>query len=257
MILDIFFEMINLNNNEIDSFIDKRIKELDAKGSVETVEWDKEGNIYPNWLNLDSTYLPSSYRSMGFKIDKQFIKDFIVLNREYFYNDSFDLKRDIGKIKANMTNEIFIQIMIIFLIGYFGPRYDQEKRHEIYGYGDLNSIGKYLLISEIKDLNISKCAEKSAGLNQLLNFFGIDSSLVVSDANNIGHAYCLVKSGDKYLVADPNINAVASNGKTIYYIFEVNPKESKFVFDPADYGSPNGMKVEYDFPCEKMEQFKP
>jgi hypothetical protein len=144
----------------------------------------------------------------------------------------------------------------MYVINYFGSQYDDKKRKEIYGYGLLNSIGENIDVSSLKGLDVARCIEKSATLNQILNFLDIDSSLVVSEANNVGHAYCLVNTEEKNIVVDPNFYGTDTNGKGIPYIFEIDKQDNSFSFDPSLFGDYDSLKVNYSFPSEKLSGIK-
>ena len=179
------FEILLLEEDKIDYYINARLSELNVDDIYEDVSLSDDGNIYPGWINTNTMYLPSGNRSKGFKIDKQFIKDFIIDTKDKFG------KIPLEKLKERLTEDTIIKWFNMYVIMYFGEKYDERKRKEIYGYGSLNSIGQSLDVSALKGLNVARCIEKASGLNQILNFLNIDSSLVLSEANGIGHAYCL------------------------------------------------------------------
>ncbi len=241
-----FYRILSLDENDIDSYINSCFILLYGMYYPEISLSNDGGEIYQNWINPDTPYLPSGSRSKGFKIDKQFIKDFIIDTKDKFG------KIPIEKLKVKLTEDTIIKWFNMYVQMYFGPLYDESKRKEIYGYGLLNSVGETLNISELKGLNVARCIEKSAALNAILNFLYIKSSLVLSDANGVGHAYCLVNTNDKYYIVDPNFYGKDSNGKGIHYMFEINPHEKYCSFDPSLYGDNESLKVYYEFPCEKM-----
>jgi len=241
------FELLLLEDDKIDYYINARLSELNKSDDYEEITLsDDGGNIYPNWINTNTSYLPSGNRSKGFKIDKQFIKDFIIDTKEKFGKIPMD------KLKERLTEETLINWFNMYVINYFGSQYDEAKRKEIYGYGSLNSVGENIDISSIKGLDVARCIEKSAALNQILNFLDINSSLVVADANNVGHAYCLVNFDEKDYVVDPNFYGADASGKGIPYFFEVNTDNNSFSFDPSLYGDNESLKINYNFPSEKL-----
>lgn len=245
------YEIINLNDNEIDSYINERLSELNSKTAYDEISLsDDSGTIYQNWINTTTPYLPSGNRSKGFVIDQEFIKDFILDIKKNFGHISVD------KLMLKLNEEMLIKWFNMYVINYFGAGYNEDRRKEIYGYGSLNSIGETLNISDLKGLNVSRCIEKSASLNQILNFLGIDSSLVVSLANEVGHAYCLVNINNHYFIVDPNFYGQDENGKGIPYIFEIDPSSNPCSFDPFAYGDQTSPKVDYDFPKAKVSGIK-
>jgi hypothetical protein len=245
------FELLSLDDNKIDFYINSRLSELNIDGYYDEITlYDDGGNIYPNWINTNTTYLPSGNRSKGFKIDAQFIKDFIVDTREKFGKIPTD------KLRQRLSEDKLIQWFNMYVINYFGSQYDEIKRKEIYGYGLLNSIGQNIDISSLKGLNVARCIEKSAALNQILNFLDINSSLVVAEANNVGHAYCLLNTDGKYYVVDPNFYGMDSNGKGIPYIFEMNPYNELCSFDPSLFGDDSSLKINYSFPSHIFSEMR-
>ena len=246
-----FFKILSLDDKEIDTYINNKLNALNTDNNYEEISLsDNGGDIYQNWINTDSTYLPSGMRSKGFKIDFQFIKEFIKDVKEKFS------KIPIDRLRKKLNEDTLIKYFNMYIISYFGGEYNETKRKEIYGYGSLNSIGETLNISNLKGLNVARCIEKSAALNEILNFLGIDSSLVLSDANNVGHAYCLVKTNGKYLIVDPNFYGQDINGKGVLYIFEINPHDKLCSFDPSVFGDNESLKVIYNFPSERISSIR-
>jgi len=248
--MDIIFELITLEEDKIDYYINARLFELNNADSYEEISLSDDGNIYPNWININTTYLPSGIRSKGFKIDKKFIKEFIIDAKDKFG------KIPLEKLKGRLTEYTLIKWFNMYVINYFGSQYDEMKRKEIYGYGSLNSIGESINISELKGLNVARCIEKSAALNQILNFLDINSSLVLSEANSVGHAYCLVNTNGKYLIVDPNFYGTDANGKGIPYIFEIDPHSNFCSFDPSMLGDNESLKINYSFPSQKISRIQ-
>ena len=93
-------------------------------------------------------------------------------------------------------------------------------------------------------------------LNEILNFLEIDSSLVLSEANNIGHAYCLVNTNGKYLIVDPNFYGQDKDGNSVPYIFEIKPHNNLCSFDPSQFGDDESLKVSYNFPSERISSIR-
>lgn len=243
------FIVLNLDEREIDSYINNRLNALNTDYNYEDVSLsNNSGNIYPNWINTNITYLPSGIRSKGFKIDFQFIKDFIKDIKDKFGQIPTDI------LRQKLNESALINWFNLYIINYFGAGYNEIKRKEVYGYGALNSIGKTLNISDLKGLNIARCIEKSSALNEILNFLGINSSLVLSEANGVGHAYCLVNTNNQYFIVDPNFYGKAPYGNGIPYIFEINPYDKVVSFDPSVFGDDEALKINYSFPSEKIHE---
>ncbi len=246
-----FFKILSLDERKIDMYINNKLNTLNIGNNYEEISLsDTGGEIYQNWINTDTAYLPSGMRSKGFKIDFQFIKEFIKDVKEKFG------KIPVDRLVENLNEDKLIKYFNMYIISYFGVEYNETKRKEIYGYGSLNSIGETLNISDLKGLNVARCIEKSAALNEILNFLGIDSSLVLSEANNIGHAYCLVNTEGKHLIVDPNFFAHDMNGKGVPYIFEINPHDKLCTFGPSVFGDNESLKVSYNFPSERISNIK-
>ena len=72
------FQILSLDDKEIDTYINNKLKILDDSNNYEEISLsDDGGDIYQRWINTDTTYLPSGSRSKGFKVDFLFIKEFI------------------------------------------------------------------------------------------------------------------------------------------------------------------------------------
>ena len=243
------FEIVALDDDKIDYYIESRLSELNSVESYEEISLsDDGGNIYPNWININTSYLPSGNRSKGFKIDIQFIKEFIIHIKDNFGKGPLEM------LKKNLTEDILIRWFNSYIINYFGADYDESKRKEIYGYGSLNSIGKNIDISHLKGLNVARCIEKSATLNLIFNFLDINSSLVLSEANGVGHAYCLVNTNGKYIIVDPNFYGINANKRGIPYIFEIDPHNNSCSFDPSIFGDDESLKINYSFPSQRFSE---
>ena len=120
------FELLLLEDDKIDLYIDARLSELNISDDYEEITLsDDGGNIYPNWINTNTTYLPSGNRSKGFKIDKQFIKDFIIDTKEKFGKIPLD------RLKERLNENTIINWFNMYVINYFGSQYDDKKRKEI------------------------------------------------------------------------------------------------------------------------------
>lgn len=172
-------KICSLSEEELNKYISEKIVMLNHDSNKREISFDKD--IIWDWINLESTYLPSHNRSKGFKIDETFIYEFI-----YYLKNSFG-KFPKEKLEIAFDNEKLLKLLNIYIITYFGPDYNENLRKQIYGYGSLNSIGETINISELKGLNVSRCIEKSSALNTILNLLDFNSGLVLSDANNVGH----------------------------------------------------------------------
>ena len=83
---------------------------------------DTGGEIYQNWINTDTAYLPSGMRSKGFKIDFQFIKEFIKDVKEKFG------KIPVDRLVENLNEDKLIKYFNMYIISYFGVEYNETKR---------------------------------------------------------------------------------------------------------------------------------
>lgn len=245
--MDEIIRIINLKTHEIDEYVNEKLTELNDDWEHEEISfYETGGNIIWNWISTNTVYLPPGNRSKGFKIDRIFLKQLLE-----------DLKKHFGKIPIEMlknkfNNNMLFKWLDMYIIMYFGSGYDEKLRKNIYGYGSLNYIGVTIKISELKNLNVARCIEKSSTLNLLLNFLGFNSSLVLSDANGIGHAYCMVNDNEKLIIIDPSFYGKGSDGKGIPYIFELDTNSKYCEFNPAHFGDNETLKVTYDFPYDKL-----
>ena len=266
-ILTRFFELCDLDGQNLESYVNKVCDELDRNANeCEEVSLGNESIIYNNWINSDVTYLPSGERSKGFKLDRQVIIEFLTTaftkkNKFYELKDKFFSNTLSTEEKNYLIGKVegYLVAINLFPAIYFGPSCEDEKRKQIFGYGSLNSAGQTLNLSELKGQNVARCIEKASTVNALLNFLGYDSSLVLSDASlgeeTTGHAYCLIDLDDKYKILDPTFIYADQNKKGNVYIFDLDEKNEKCEFDPKTIGG-EGYKVVYDFPFDKIKKHK-
>ena len=171
-------KILSLEENELESYVRDKCKELNSKSIEKEVSLNAgEQNVNRGWINQNSTYLPSGNRSKGFKISNSFLLDYCQYLRSTLG------KIDTKKLEENLTDCKLLHMIDLYQTLYFGDGYDEVKRKEIFGYGNLNSIGESLQIEELKNQGVARCIEKSACFNALSNFLGLDSSLVLSDAS--------------------------------------------------------------------------
>ena len=171
-------KILSLEENELESYVRDKCKELNSKSIEKEVSLNAgEQNVNRGWINQNSTYLPSGNRSKGFKISNSFLLDYCQYLRSTLG------KIDTKKLEENLTDCKLLHMIDLYQTLYFGDGYDEVKRKEIFGYGNLNSIGESLQIEELKNQGVARCIEKSACFNELSNFLGLDSSLVLSDAS--------------------------------------------------------------------------
>ena len=242
------YEIFNLQPEEIDSYVNLRICELDEKDEykkiVDYISIEDDGIIFSGWKNMETRYLPFDVGDNGFKVDKKFIKDFITFLKDNYGNISKD------KLKKILTEEKLVEICNLYIIQYFGIGSNNEELKKKYENESIN-------LSDLKGLKVSSSLEKSAGLNSILNFLGIDSSLVTSKVNDEAHAYCLIKKDEKYKIVDPSYIKKSTEGKAIQYIFEIDPNSNNITFDPSKYGKlKNPVKINYNFPSKYLTETK-
>lgn len=171
-------KILSLEENELESYVRDKCKELNSKSIEKEFSLNAgEQNVNRGWINQNSTYLPSGNRSKGFKISNSFLLDYCQYLRSTLG------KIDTKKLEENLTDCKLLHMIDLYQTLYFGDGYDEVKRKEIFGYGNLNSIGESLQIEELKNQGVARCIEKSACFNALSNFLGLDSSLVLSDAS--------------------------------------------------------------------------
>lgn len=250
-------KILSLDDDAVLNYVKERISELDfsSENEIEVSLGENEGEIYRGWLNTNTTYLPSGNRSKGFKMTEKFYLEWVYYLRNFFKSVNLE------SIKQKFDNERLVKLMWTYSVVYFGGGSSEDKRKEIFGYGKLNSIGKSLPIDSLKNENVARCSETSASLNGIANFMGIDSSLILSYAkyndSTIGHAYCLIRDNETYKICDPNFTVLNNDGKTIYFIFDININgKDDIVFDAGEFGDKNQTKVEYMFPWNKFNNLK-
>lgn len=247
-------KILCLSDYEIEQYVDNRITNLDSISSDINEVAFEEGEIYKGWINTNASYLPSGNRSKGFKLTKQFYIDFVNYIKQSLGSS------DINVIKNRFSSEKLIKLINLYMTMYFGNEYNVELRKEIFGYGRINSIGETLEIDTLKGKNVARCIEMSGGFNGIVNFMGIDCSLVLSDAtvegNTTGHAYCLIKENEKYKICDPNFFSPYGDGThSIPFIFDLDIKSDnkRVTFDSGKLGALNPTVIEYDFPWDKLK----
>lgn len=252
--MDELIKILELSDDGIEQYVTQRLMILNSMhpDSIEVSMGEVSGEIYKGWLNTNCVYLPSGIRSKGFVLTKQFYSDWCHFLRQIFEGI------DIHKIKKTKQNEDnLIEEINVYQTNYFGYTSDNSLRKEIYGYGQLNSIGKTLNIEILKDKNVARCIEKSAGFNGIANFMGFDCSLVLSfasdGANTGGHAYCFIKDNEKYKLCDPNFLGSNNSDELISFIFDMDiNSQNNLIFDSGKRGDLRPVIIEYYFPWNKF-----
>lgn len=255
--MDELLRILSLADEEVEQYVRERIAELDfsTDKDIEISLDENEGTIYNGWINTSAVYLPSGYRSKGFKLNEHFFIEWVQHIRKTFGHFPME------NIKQKFNNERLLQVINRYQSFYFGTDTYDTLRKEIYGYGQFSSIGEWITIEELKEKDVARCIEKSASLNNIANFMGIDSSLVLSDASigtdKVGHAYCMIHDSDKWVICDPNFYGTKEDGKGIPFIFPVDiSKQESFIFDAEALGDKLKNKVEYYFPWNKFNNLK-
>lgn len=176
---DEIIHIISLPESELEKNVSDKCDAFNTKSIMKEISLNKgeRSNINRGWINLESTYLTSSQLSKGFKISKSFLIDWCKLLKSSLGKSDFE------SLKLKLTEDTVLKLADYYLATYFGANYDENKRKEIYGYGYLNSLGQALEIDELKNKNVARCIEKSACFNAIVNFLGLDSSLILSDAS--------------------------------------------------------------------------
>lgn len=250
---DEVFKILELDNDELKGYVDKKINSLNKNTKECEISLEEnEKKAYKQWINTNTTYLPSGNRSKGFKITNEFFLDWCKYLRENLGRINTE------KLKVTLTDDKMIQLINMYQSVYFGEQCIEKNRKEIFGYGNLNSIGETLNIEDLKNKNVARCIEKSGGFNALANFIGFNSSLVVSDASinslTSGHAYCVIKTDNRIILCDPNFFGVTSDQKRVPFIFEITGKKNQF--DSKEYGDSKSQVITYDFPFKEFPEIE-
>ena len=176
---DEIIHIISLPESELEKYVSDKCDALNTKSIMKEIYLNKgeQSNVNRGWINLESTYLTSSQLSKGFKISKSFFIDWCKLLKSSLGKSDFE------SLKIKLTEDTVLKLVDYYQATYFGSDYDENKRKEIYGYGSLNSLGQALEIDELKNKNVARCIEKSACFNAIVNFSGLDSYLILSNAS--------------------------------------------------------------------------
>ena len=249
--MDDFLNIVQMSDDDIVSYVNGKMLGLNSSISYDDISLGDEGVIYSGWINLDTVYRPSGYRSKGFIFTKDFYIDWCKFIRENFG------MIDIKKLSSNINDTIIIKAIHLFINYYFGEGYNEERRKEIYCHGNWQVANESINISTIKNENVARCIEKAAAFNGIANTIGLDCSLVLSDAklnggDKIGHAYCLLNLNGKYIICDSTFSGRNNTNRGIPFIFDLNGE--KVVFDSGKFGDIEPKTVEYDFPWNEFRK---
>lgn len=246
-----FLSIVQMSDNDIVNYVNMKIITLNSSLSYDDISLGDEGIIYPGWVNIDTVYRPSGYRSKGFIFTKDFYIEYCKFIRDNFGNI------DIKKLSSNINNTIIIKAINLFINYYFGEGYNEERRKEIYCHGNWQVADESINISTIKNENVARCIEKAAAFNGIANMIGLESSLVLSDAKlndgeKIGHAYCLLNLNGKYIICDSTFSGRNNENRGIPFIFDLNSET--VVLDSGKFGDVEPKIVEYDFPWDEFRK---
>ena len=61
------YEILSLNNDEIDNYIEQRINDLNSSPSYDEISLTGDGSIYENWINTNTTYRTNCFTLVNFK----------------------------------------------------------------------------------------------------------------------------------------------------------------------------------------------
>jgi len=224
------------NEQEITDFVSKRLTYLETnstKKEISILNNDRmNGSITNGYINSESP------------ITTSFLVDPFYLNDKTLY---------IEFIKSIYKNELKNPIQLIhelqdFTIEAFGFRGDQKTRESIY-LNHQDSANK-ISIADFYKNNSAMCIERSASVQNLASFMGVDSYLIfgsinsTDDAKKSSHAYNIFKMKDGTLVLFDSTNTIALTS------------ENKPVFVPAYHVFEKGITIEdleeINFDSEKL-----
>lgn len=241
-----FLEILrNLKKTEIPIFVEERLKKLEENSeekSISIVQNGKlNGSITEGYINSNSPVISNMLLySAFFMDDKQMYVDFLKLIKDKDLSDFIWILH-------------YLQSFNIRLFGYKG---EQSKREEIYCQEQSKiSIANFYKTTdgEGKETNTALCTERSAVIQNIASFCGINCYLIFGQlqttetGKKIQHAYNIFKLSNERLILFDSTNPVemldSENNNKIscvpaYHVFDVGVKISdleKISFDLQNF----------------------
>ena len=252
--------ILDLAPENIEEYVNNRISFLDSQVLKNTYGGKDSAYCVNGWVNSKTLFLPSGMRKKSFNIDsKKLYVEFIKFLQEYL--KELDLTTD--NIK-----EFMVLTTHVYLIEMFdtGNELNEDLRNKIFGANNLGDIlNKPVNVEELIGQGVVRCIEKSAIINNLLSFIDLDSSIILCNvklkAIETGHAFCVVKADNNYILFDPSFFTKAINGNVyplIVTVSETTLATDNITIDISELGETDGNKaipdqgtLEYEFPGEE------
>ena len=206
-------KIISLKEENLDAYVTNRVTLLDNTTGVQTYMDIGQPSLIDGWVNSRSMFLPSGLRRKGFNLDsKKLYIEYAKFLREYFGD------ADISKI------EEFVILLATnsFIIEKFdGLNLDAEKRNSIFT--QVSLLDQYqnkipaVNLEDLFDKGIIRCVEKSAIANNLMNFIGVHSSIIICEAKHnekeaVGHAFNMIFLDNQHTLFDASFYAQTTDG---------------------------------------------
>lgn len=220
--MSILQEIMDINEEDLENYIINRVTLLDATCAPVTIMDAGEASLVDGWVNSKSMFLPSGFRRKGFNLDsRKLYLDYIKFLRTHF--GDVDLQQIEEAIILFATNT--------FLIEQFDSlQFDSEKRNLLFAQTPL--LAQYqnkidiINVEELFNKGIIRCIEKSAISNNLMNFIGIHSSIVLCMAKHnkneaVGHAFNMVILDGQHTLFDASFYARTTDGGAYPVVIEV------------------------------------
>ncbi len=210
---DIIKEIINLDEDKIDEWINQRINFLENTTTEDRDEisltsyilrrakGEKDNTEVHGYIPKTTRLKKESFELAGFVLDDiSYYKQVIDFIREAKDNNIINTEK-------NMVNNNYImQIIQCTIINYLGLYSNESKRNTLYNSrADIDN--NILSIKEFKRNGSAMCAEKSSMAQNILAFLGYDPMMIYGymstdkGINNEAHAYnCIIRNGKAMLV---------------------------------------------------------
>lgn len=196
-------EKIIDNPDEIKSFIDKRLKEIENKNDKGTISIMAK-DFHQGFINSESPIRRSYLVEPFYMDDDSLYEDIFSVIKKFKESPGWKEK----PLRAMMP--YVVQQTIIDYFGNITSYSNTEEDNQSFYIDRDDTESSRISIKEFRGKKFAVCAEKSALAENITSFLGLESYLVLSDSCKIGnetgslHAYNIWKTNNGYFIYDPS-----------------------------------------------------
>lgn len=206
-------QILDLNEDEIEEFIAKRIEELENNATEDREELSPFAIMRSRMAGVRENpevmgYIPEKVHIAKSGMD---ISSFIIDDKS-FYKTLVDYikgaKPNSVKFGDKVNNNYVMNMIQCAIINYFGLSANERARNALYDSKmDIENDDCVLSISDFKKNQTGMCVERSAVAQNILAFLGYNPMMIYGyssnerDGVNVGHAYtCILRNGKGMLI---------------------------------------------------------